>query len=192
MVSTLLSYEYTNISDINDSLYNYIINTEKIDNPEKYVYISYDDADEETRVESEEPFEHGNITDTYFSADDVVTYIKDSQDSDGNKYQALVCRGDITVLANQPIYGIIITNGTVTLNDNADFHGTIIAKGGINFIGDHSSVVNTGYESPALSWFLNTYVNQNIIREKFRQISTIENVSNDKSLDIKYQNWSVY
>lgn len=188
LASTLLPFSYTGIYDLNDSLFDFVINKEKIDSPEECKH--YNDT---TLVETKDtPWE---VADTHYHAKDVVTYVENAKCdvSDENKlYSAIVSKGDVTIL-NGDTYGIVITEGSCTLNAGARFHGTIIAKEGIKLSSGSVNVTNIGYHnSSVLTWFLDTYTCKDLIREHFEQIVSENNEVTTQSVNITYKNWVTY
>lgn len=162
--------------NLTDSLFNSVINTEKIKNNHRYTYYTLSDLSI-TDIDSDTKQKINNL------GSDIM-------------YDIVVTNGDFTVPMSMT-NGLVIATGNVNIGH--DFLGTIISGGNIEIAAGCSISSGNDEECPLL-WILNQYKDANSIRELFRQLELInESDDEDKNLndinikeDVSYDNWMVY
>lgn len=175
LYSTLTDTELTE----NDSLFEYMINTEKIKN-------------------STSKF---SVSDTYFVANNVVQYnnatdntmeVDTIEDEYGQKYIFLVVDGDVTI--KKDFYGVVIATGDINIVSNqVNLHGTLISGNDINFGIAYCSIDNQGANIASLAYLLSQYEGHDVFREYFKYIDSDYSGSHNGTIDITdtitYKNW---
>lgn len=152
LCSTLQEGKTTNL---NASLYEYLINKDKINADETF-----------------------NASNSIFTSEYAVYYNDTiTNDYTGDSYIILVAQDDVYI--KNSFTGVVITNGNIYIDSNVTVNGCLISGGTI----DCSLAPNCNYnsmlndESP-LMYMLNHYTNSNEIRPYFKQI-----LQNDNNLD---------
>lgn len=165
------------MNDNNESLFKYIIDTDKIDKSHLYTYYTLDNlATVDINPETE-------------------AVIKNYKDNGDSLYDIVVCDGNYTV-PDSLTTGLVIATGDINIGHN--FLGTIISGGNIN-ISAGCTISNENDEECPLLWILTQYKDRNSIRKLFRNMSILDENEEDETLniinikdDVKYDNWAVY
>lgn len=167
-------------TDDNDSLFEYMINTDKIRNANHSFSVS-----NEYFIASN-VIQYNNTTESYADAQTIV-------DSNGQQYYFLVVDGDITL--KKDFYGVIIATGDINLISNqVAIHGTLISGKDINFGIPYCSIDNQGANIATLTYLLAQYEGHNLFRDYFNGIESDDiGMSRPENVDISgtivYKNW---
>lgn len=167
-------------SDDNESLFEYMINVDKIKSSEHSFAVS------DAYFIAPKVVQYNNATESYGDVEEI-------RDDSGKQYFFLVADGDVTI--KKDFYGIVIATGNINIVSNqVKIHGTLIAGKDINFGIPYCNIDNQGANISALTFLLSQYEYHNLFRDYFNSIeSDEEGLGRKENVDIAstitYKNW---